>query len=174
MFWHVDWSSNITCTILFKLIVLVFHLHNFSQLYVLYIICCSVGGALDIYILFFYIVFVCTSSLTLSFLSLLVSFPSSPSLFPFLPPPSGSGVGGEESGGSAPRGAQDVAFPGEHLQPPGVHPGCSSVPVEHQTLHHLSGKRPAGRPGDTREWRTQLGDQGTLKSDAHSWKTRGH
>ena len=31
----------------------------------------------------------------------------------------------------------------------------------------------AGRPGDTKEWRTQLGDQGALKSDAHSWETSG-
>lgn len=51
----------------------------------------------------------------------------------------GSGGCGEDQRGSAPRGAKDVAFPCKHLQPPGVHPGCSPVPVEHQTLYHMSG-----------------------------------
>lgn len=59
-----------------------------------------------------------------------------PSCFP-LPP--GSGGSREEQRGSAPRGAKDVAFPSEYFQPAGVHPGCSAVPVEHQTLYHMSG-----------------------------------
>ena len=65
----------------------------------------------------------------------------SPLLFASSPPLSSPGSGGsrENQRGSAPRGAKDVAFPSEHLQPPGVHPGCSPVPVEYQTLYHMSG-----------------------------------
>lgn len=67
--------------------------------------------------------------------------------FPYLPcslyfPPllsPGSGGWRENQRGSAPRGAKDVAFQSEHLQPPGVHPRRSPVPVEHQTLYHMSG-----------------------------------
>lgn len=63
--------------------------------------------------------------------------------------PAGSRGGGDEQRRSAPRGAKDVAFPSEHLQPPGVHTGCSPVPVEHQTLHHMSGTVGAAEPQGT-------------------------
>lgn len=54
---------------------------------------------------------------------------------------SGSGGGGEDQRRSAPRGAKDVAFPSEHFQPPGVHPGRPTVSVEYQALYHMSGNR---------------------------------
>lgn len=73
----------------------------------------------------------------------LLSFPC-PAPFS-LTPPAGSGGRREEQRGSAPRGAKDVAFPSEHLQPPGVHPRCSPVPVEHQTLYHMSGNHGNGK-----------------------------
>lgn len=59
---------------------------------------------------------------------------------PFFPAcPAGRGRSRADPGGSSPGGAQDVAFPGEQLQPAGVHPGRSPGPLEHQALHHLSG-----------------------------------
>lgn len=67
-------------------------------------------------------------------------FSSFLTLLSFVPFPSPGSCGcREDQRGSAPRGAKDVAFPSEHLQPPGVHPGCSPFPVEHQTLYHMSG-----------------------------------
>lgn len=60
-------------------------------------------------------------------------------------PPPGSGGCRKDQRGSAPRGAKDVAFPSEHLQPPGVHPRRSPVPVEHQTLYHMSGNHGSNR-----------------------------
>ncbi len=68
-----------------------------------------------------------------------ISFYSLPSSSFYFPTTSGSGGSEEEQGGSAPWGAKDVAFSSEHLQPPGVNPGCPPVPVEHQTLYHMSG-----------------------------------
>lgn len=36
-------------------------------------------------------------------------------------------------------GAQNHAVQGERAQPPGVHPGCPTVTLEHQAFHHLPG-----------------------------------
>ncbi len=82
--------------------------------------------------------FVHTISLFLCYFLMTPVLPFSPFFlsFPFHP---GSRGSREEQRGSAPRGAKDVAFQSEHLQPPGVNPGCPSVPVEYQTLYHMSG-----------------------------------
>ena len=53
---------------------------------------------------------------------------------------SGGGSGRAQQGRAAPGGAQNDAVPGEHFQPPGVHPGCPTVALEHQAFHHLPGR----------------------------------
>lgn len=80
--------------------------------------------------------------------------------FPFLST-SGSGGCREDQRRSAPRGAKDVAFPSEHLQPAGVHPGCSPVSMEHQTLYHMSGNH--SRKWQNMNWKHILYVSGNLQ-----------
>ena len=56
-------------------------------------------------------------------------------------PLSGGGSGRAQQGRPAAGGAQNDAVPGEHFQPPGVHPGRPTVTLEHQAFHHLPGRR---------------------------------
>lgn len=41
--------------------------------------------------------------------------------------------------GQPPGEAQNAALQGEHVQPPGVHAGCTTPTLEHQASHALPG-----------------------------------